>query len=57
MDIRSMPKRIDDKRVEAHLSPEEFKIFEAIAIEKQWSKKKLAENIIREFLKSNKKKK
>jgi hypothetical protein len=55
MDIRIMPKRDNDKRIEAHLSPEEFKAFESIANEKQWSKKRLAENIIREFLKTKKK--
>lgn len=54
--ISTMPKKETDKRVEAHLTPDEYKQFEAIANEKQWSKKKLAENVIREFLKKNKKK-
>lgn len=52
-DIRKMPKRETDKRIEAHLTPEEYTAFKAIADEKQWSNKKLAENVIREYLKAH----
>lgn len=55
--ISDMPKRKEDKRIEAHLPPEDYKQFEAVAKEKQWSNKKLAENIIRDFLKTLKPKK
>lgn len=55
--LSTMAKRETDKRVEAHLSPEEYKQFESIAMEKQWSKKKLAENVIRDFIKQSKVKK
>jgi hypothetical protein len=52
-----VPKREDDIRVEAHLSPEDYKVFEKIMHEKDWSKKKLAENIIKEYIANYKKKK
>lgn len=55
--ISDMPKRKEDKRIEAHLSPDEYKQFESVAKDKQWSNKKLAENIIRDFLKTLKAKK
>jgi hypothetical protein len=51
----NMPKRVEDKRIEAHLSPEQFEQFKKIAQEKQWSNKKLAENVIRDFLTAQKK--
>jgi hypothetical protein len=51
-----MPKRADLKRVEAHLTPDEHLQFVAHAKEKDWSAKKLAENIIRDYLKELKKK-
>jgi hypothetical protein len=52
-----MPKAPETKRVEAHIPPEWIEQFEALAKEKDWSSKKLAENIIIEHLKSLKKKK
>lgn len=52
-DIRKMPKRETDKRIEAHLTPDEHAQFKAIADEKQWSLKKMAENVIRDFIKVN----
>lgn len=55
--LSAMPKDPEKKRIEAHLTPDEFAHFEAIAKEKQWSLKKLNENIVREFLKTQKKKK
>jgi hypothetical protein len=55
-DIRIMPKNPETKRVEAHIPPEWIKEFEALAKEKDWSHKKLAENIIIEYLKARKKK-
>lgn len=45
-----MAKKETDIRIEAHVSPELFKDFEKIMQEKDWSKKKLAENIIKEFI-------
>lgn len=54
--LSPMTKREEDKRIEAHLNPEEFAQFSAIAKAKQWSNKKLAENIIREYLKKSKSK-
>jgi hypothetical protein len=53
---QEMPKRENDIRIEAHLSPEEYKVFEKIMQDKDWSKKKLAENIIKEYLVNYKKK-
>lgn len=56
-DIRILPRDKTKKRVEAHLPPEYTAQFEALAKEKDWSDKKLAENIIIEHLKSLKSKK
>jgi hypothetical protein len=52
-----MPKDPDKKRVQADLTQEEFSHFATLANDKQWSLKKLTENVIRDFLKTNKKKK
>lgn len=52
-----MAKREEDIRVEAHLSPKEFLDYQKIMQEKDWSKKKLAENIIKEYIANWKKKK
>lgn len=46
-----MPKNPDDTHIPAHLTPDELKEFLAIATPLEWSKKKLAERIIRGFLK------
>jgi hypothetical protein len=56
-DISDMAKKEKDIRIEAHLSPEDFAVFSEIMKEKDWSKKKLAENIIKERLEQWKKKK
>lgn len=55
--LSTMPKKEENKRVEAHLNKEEYKQFEAEAKSRQWSLKKLNENVIREFLAAQKKKK
>jgi hypothetical protein len=57
MEIKEMAKKENDTRIEAHLSPEDIKKFDAVAKEKDWSRKKLAENIIKDFLKMQKVKK
>jgi hypothetical protein len=50
-----MPKSPDKKRVEAHLLPDKFEQFEAIAKANHWSNKKLAEIIIDLYLEDQKK--
>lgn len=47
-----MPKKEETKRVEAHLMPDKYEALKAIAEEKQWSVKKMAENIILWYLDS-----
>lgn len=53
----AMPKDPEKKRIEAHLSPDDFKRFEEIAKANYWSNKKLAEIIILQYLELHKKKK
>lgn len=55
--IRQMPKDPNKKRVEVHLTPEQYKIFTEHAKEKYWSNKRLAEIIVSNYLESIKKKK
>jgi hypothetical protein len=50
-----MPKDPTKIRIEAHLTPDEFKQFAALAKDKDWSNKKLAENIIKAHLETLKK--
>jgi uncharacterized protein YbaP (TraB family) len=52
-----MPKSKDTKRVEAHLNPDKYAQIEALAKERQWSVKKMTENIILWYLESLKPKK
>lgn len=51
----SMPKDPTKKRVEVHLTPEQFEQFEAIAKANYWSNKKLAEIIVIQYLEQQKK--
>lgn len=57
MEKTQVPKKENDIRIEAHLPPEFYKDFEKIMGEKDWSKKKLAENIIKEYIANWRKKK
>jgi hypothetical protein len=49
-DIRIMGVDPSKKKVEAHLTKEEYAAFKKVANERQWSDKKLNENIIRWYL-------
>lgn len=53
----TMPKSKETKRVEAHLMPDVYAEIEALAKARQWSVKKMTENIILWYLESIKVKK
>lgn len=52
-----MSKKENDKVIQAHLSPEEYREYKEIAAKKDWSDKKLNEKIVRLFLTEAKKNK
>lgn len=55
--VADMPKSKETKRVEAHLMPDKYTELESFAKERQWSVKKMTENIILWYLESMKKSK
>lgn len=54
---KKVPKDKNKISVQAHLHPDVYKEFNAIAKAKQWSMKKLNENIILEYLEQHRKQK